>query len=98
MLAFVSINYKTHQIADRSSILSVISICLDFMALLLLLGDVFNGRNQIFFLLFVRSMGSSCRFIWQMCLLVVLSLVTRSFSKEVLSGEGFCGAVEFDTE
>ena len=25
-------------------------------------------------------------------------LVTRSFSKEVLSGKGFCGAVEFDTE
>jgi len=33
-----------------------------------------------------------------MCLLVVLSLVTRSFSKEVLSGKGFSGAEGFDAE
>ena len=26
------------------------------------------------------------------------SLVTRSFSREVLSCKGFCGAVKFDTE
>ena len=40
------IGHETHQIADRSSILSVTSMCLDLMALLLLLGDVFNGRNK----------------------------------------------------